>query len=1499
MRCPSCQHDNRAARRFCAECGKALAAPCASCGASNEPGEKFCGGCGAALVGGAQQAEGIEPSVPLPHRADPRTPEPPPASFASGRYQVRHLLGEGARKRVYLARDIRLARDVALAVIKTDGLDEAGRQRVHREAQAMAALGDHPHIVTVHDIAEDDGQLFIVSQYMAGGSVEDLLKVLSHPPSAGGTERSAGAQGGAAVPLHQAVRIADQICQALEHAHGCGVVHRDLKPGNVWLGADGTAKLGDFGLALNVEQTRLTQEGTMVGTAAYMAPEQALSGAVTAGADLYALGALLYEMLTGRPPFLGDDTVAVISQHINTAPVAPSWHNRAIGRLLEALVLQLLAKNPAQRPASATAVREQLARIAAASSSDVAARPPDPAAAAANPLDRLASGIFVGREAEAHRLRAAFDDALSGRGRILLVVGEPGIGKTRTAEELATYAQMRSAQVLWGRCHEGDGAPAYWPWVNAIRAYVHAREPKLLASDMGPGAADIAEVISEVRERLPGLPVAPRLEPEQARFRLFESVTAFLRNASRTRPLVVMLDDLHWADKPSLLLLEFVAREIGTARLLVIGTYRDVELGRQHPLEQTLAELARHQQSERVLLRGLGEGDVARFIELTAGRTPPPALVQAVFRETEGNPFFVTEVVRLLQSDGRLDRADQVASWSVEIPQGVRQVIGRRLSTLSERCNAVLTLAAVLGREFELRPLASVSELAIDAVAEALDEAEAARIVATMPPTAGRYRFSHALIRETLYNELRTAQRIRLHRRTAEVLEALYAGKPEPHFAELAHHFCEAAPGGDVEKAVDYAVRAAERASALLAFEDAANHYEQALQILEVGAAVNSRRQCEILLALGVAEIHSGSVPRADEADRRALALARDLDDAELFARAALGLATNVGTPFSGSLIEERSHALNEALQRLGDAPNLLRVRILFALTMVRGWVDTDDERDARLRQALELARSFGDSESLRVALHLQASVFFVDWSTSSDQRHGLLGESLRLACEADDREQEFRTRRNILCESIRSGDGEGVDREIVHVQRLAAELREREFVRIADQALADRALWRGRLEEAEQGIQAALGRREHAPEATLQVYMTQLGALRRFQGRLAEVERGTRRGRELYPNVVAYPIHLACFLAELGRDAEARAEFERIAQLGFGTIPRDSNYTMNLALLADTCTLLRDPERAAELYRILLPYDQLYVHFVHATTYGAVARALGNLAAAMRHFDSAVRHFEGALAMDRRLGARAWEARTQIDYARMRLDRDGPGDREQARTLLGAALATSQELGLKGWLDAALALKLRAQGAPLSSGFTQSIDVVAASVEAKKPDLSAHAAPDGTVTLMFSDMEGFTMMTERLGDRAAYRVIQDHNRLVREQLAAHGGHELELQGDGFLLAFQSPMQAVRCAIGIQRAFAAHSVAHTEQPIRVRIGVHTGEALRDRDKFFGRTVILAARIAAQARGGEILISVETRTMTESTTEFHFGPLREVELKGLSGTHALHPVLWEV
>jgi len=724
VRCPTCGHENRWDARFCGSCRASLehALRCSACAQSNPPDQTYCDHCGEPLPESHPDQPTPSPPHPIADSGKPRL-----TSLASGRYLVERFLGEGHRKRVYLARDTRLDRPVAIGLIKIDELDAECRGRIEREVRAMAQLGEHPHAVNIYDVGQESGLFYIVCQYVAGGSlVQRLQSAPNHR-----------------LPTEECLRIAEQLCLALEHAHDHGIIHRDITPGNVLLDEDGSAKLGDFGLAVAVEHTRLTLEGMIVGTVAYMPPEQALGLAPDLRSDLYALGALLYELVTGRPPFLGDNAVAIISQHINTAPVAPSWLDPNVSRPLEALILALLAKDPEMRPESAARVRKILREVASAPPETRDALPSQ-----SNPLDGLAGGVFVGRESELERLRAGVDQALAGNLRILMLVGEPGIGKTRTAQELTTYARMRGAQTLWGRCYEGEGVPAYRPWAQIIRDYVRNCDPQFLRSDLGPAAVDASTLVSEIRERLPDLPPPPPLNAEDARFRLFEGIASLLRNASNRQPLAIVLDDLHWADKSSLLLLEFLAAELGPSRLLVVGTYREEDLRRHHPLPTTLARLSRSQQSERVQLRGLAKEDVARFIDQTSHRKPPAALVEAVYRETEGNPFFVHEVVRLLTSDGRLQRAAEIDSWHIEIPQGVREVVGQRLSHLSEACNDVLRVAAVLGRYFDARVLERVSELPENTLLEALDEALSARLVEEHERTGG-YRFAHSLIQQT------------------------------------------------------------------------------------------------------------------------------------------------------------------------------------------------------------------------------------------------------------------------------------------------------------------------------------------------------------------------------------------------------------------------------------------------------------------------------------------------------------------------------------------------------------------------------------------------------------------------------------------------------------------------------------------------------------------------------------------------------------------------------
>src|SRR5829696_7777340 len=485
---------------------------CPSCGNENREGARFCDSCGTELV--------VEPAAAETPRAEP-LPADVPTEIA-GRYRVRRFLGQGGRKRVYLSEDTTTGAEVALSLYDTAGGGAAIQARARREAEAMRKLGDHPQIVNVLDTGEDDGNPFIVSRYMPGGDVEGLL-----------------AAAGGRLDVQRAVDIAADVTRALEHAHARGVVHRDLKPANVWIDDDGRARLGDFGLATTEARARVSG-GTLVGTVAYLPPEQALGEAAGPKSDLYSLGALLYEMLTGQPPFPGDDAVSIISQHLHADPVPPSRHNPDVPEALDRVILGLLAKRPEGRPENAAEAREQLiAALEERPQASLEARP-------ANPLESLAGGVFVGRERELERLREAVDAALNGRGSLQLLVGEPGIGKTRAAEELATFARVSGARVYWGRCREDEGTPAYWPWVQAIRSYARDADPVALAWQLGGGAAEVAQLIPEVAEKLDIEP-AKGSDSEEARFRLFDSVTSLLLAAARDRPLVVVLDDLHWA----------------------------------------------------------------------------------------------------------------------------------------------------------------------------------------------------------------------------------------------------------------------------------------------------------------------------------------------------------------------------------------------------------------------------------------------------------------------------------------------------------------------------------------------------------------------------------------------------------------------------------------------------------------------------------------------------------------------------------------------------------------------------------------------------------------------------------------------------------------------------------------------------------------------------------------------------------------------------------------
>jgi class 3 adenylate cyclase/pimeloyl-ACP methyl ester carboxylesterase len=377
---------------------------------------------------------------------------------------------------------------------------------------------------------------------------------------------------------------------------------------------------------------------------------------------------------------------------------------------------------------------------------------------------------FVGRERELERLRRHWERVRAGQRQLVLLTGEPGIGKTRLAAEFALAAHAEGATVLFGRSDEAAALP-YQPFVEALCHYVAACPLNELRAGLGATGAELTRLVPELAERLPDLPVPPPMAPERERYRLYDALAALLARASQAIPIVLVLDDLHWADNPTLLLLKYIVRSPEQSPLLVLGAYREMELARTHPLSETLADLRRDRAFQRVSLKGLDEGDVGALISAWGGQETPRAFIHAVHELTEGNPFFIEEVLRHLAETGIIYQRD--GRWTTDmtveqmgIPEGVKEVIGRRLSRLSHECNSILTIASVIGREFGLDALERASDLSSDRLLELLEEAVAARVVAEVPHMVGRYSFSHALIYETLYDELTTTRRVRLHGQT-------------------------------------------------------------------------------------------------------------------------------------------------------------------------------------------------------------------------------------------------------------------------------------------------------------------------------------------------------------------------------------------------------------------------------------------------------------------------------------------------------------------------------------------------------------------------------------------------------------------------------------------------------------------------------------------------------------------------------------------------------------
>jgi ATP/maltotriose-dependent transcriptional regulator MalT len=877
-------------------------------------------------------------------------------------------------------------------------------------------------------------------------------------------------------------------------------------------------------------------------------------------------------------------------------------------------------------------------------------------------------------------LTARLDRARGGTGSVVLLAGEPGVGKTRTAEEFASLARARGCLVAWGRCYEGEGAPSFWPWVQIMRALILDRSSSGMRAEMGAGAPDIAEVVPQVRERLPGLSPSPVVEPAQARFRFFDSMTSFLRNVALKQPLVLVLDDLHCADTPSLLLLQFLVSGLGEAPLVIVGTYRDTEVQPIDPLGRTVAELARTGGFQLIALRGLGREAVARFIRSAAGVEVPESVTAAVYGQTDGNPFFVTEVIRLLGAERRLEESDELLATGWAVPQTVREAIRRRVGALPDHTRQLLLVAAVLGRSFHLAALAQTDGLSWGEAASELAPAVGAGLVDEQAARVGQYRFRHALIRETLYEELSAVERMELHARAGEVLEALYRTDLSSHLEELAHHFFLASGAGDLEKAASYAVRAARQSTDRLAYEEAARHFQVALEVQQLGVAADPHERCELWLSLGEAWWRAGARAKARESFARAGEVAGREGTSEQVARAALGYGGLV-VP-AGLTDRSLVSRLEDALILLGEVESGLRARVLARLAMELYWSPERGRADALVREAVALARRVDDRPALCFALNARR---FVIWGPDAlNERLQVASELLGLAEQSADVELALQGHRWLITDRLELGDVAGARAELEACTLVAEEARQPLYLWYVSIYRALWALLEGRFEEGEQLASHARTTGQRAQNESAEVfYLAQVFICRREQGRLGELEDVIAGLADRLPAMPLLRCLLALIHAETNKEPKARMILERSAARGFRDFPQDLLWLASMAALSEVCATLQDATTAAALYRLLLPYGERNILQGTPACSGSAHRYLGLLASTMRRWEDAERHFAAAVRAHASWGAAPFLARGQYEHAWMLVARDHPDDRERARELLESARQEAERLGM------------------------------------------------------------------------------------------------------------------------------------------------------------------------------------------------------------------------